>query len=47
MDIEVKNTNVVYITMGEWTYYIDNSTGEQIMDKWLTDKPFKDQKDQA
>ena len=24
----------VYIELNDWVYYIDDSTGEQIMDKW-------------
>ena len=34
MIIEPKNDEVVYITINGWVYYIDDSTGEQIIDKW-------------
>ena len=34
MIIETKNDEVVYITINGWVYYIDDSTGEQIIDKW-------------
>jgi hypothetical protein len=27
----------IFITMGEWRYYIDNSTGEEIIKKWKSD----------
>lgn len=31
MKIDIRNARVVYVTIGEWTYYIDDSTGEQIV----------------
>jgi hypothetical protein len=34
MIIETKTDEVVYITINGWVYYIDDSTGEQIIDKW-------------
>lgn len=34
MKIEVKSENCVYITINEIVYYIDDSTGEQIIEKW-------------
>ena len=34
MIIEKKSEDCVYITIGNWVYYIDDSTGEQIMKKW-------------
>lgn len=34
MKIEVKSENCVYITINGIVYYIDDSTGEQIFDKW-------------
>lgn len=37
MQIEVTSQKSVYITIGEYTYYIDDSTGEQIMEKYKTD----------
>jgi hypothetical protein len=27
--------------MGEWTYYIDNSTGEEIVERFNTDDNFR------
>tara|TARA_Y100000004_G_C8812394_1_gene368295 strand:+ start:400 stop:522 length:123 start_codon:yes stop_codon:yes gene_type:complete len=37
MIIKPKNGQVVYIEINGWTYYIDDSTGEQIMEKWKND----------
>ena len=34
MIIDVRSEKCVYITIGDWIYYIDDSTDEQIMDKW-------------
>jgi hypothetical protein len=34
MIIEVKSENCVYITINGIVYYIDDSTGEQIIEKW-------------
>ena len=38
--VEVSNGSVM-IKMGEWTYYLDNSTGEQILERWKTDDNFR------
>lgn len=35
MKIEIKTNEVVYITIGNWVIYIDNSTGEQIVQQWM------------
>jgi hypothetical protein len=34
MTIDVRTEDVVYITIGDWTIYIDNSTGEKIVTQW-------------
>jgi len=34
MRIDVVDDNVVYINLNGWTYYIDDSTDEQIMKKY-------------
>lgn len=34
MKIEIVSSTSVYITIGDTTYYIDDSTGEQIITKW-------------
>jgi hypothetical protein len=36
MQIEVKTEDCVYITINGFVYYIDDSTDEQIMQKWKT-----------
>ena len=36
MKIDIRSTNVVYITIGEYTNYIDDSTGEQIIEVYPT-----------
>jgi len=38
--VEVSNGSV-FIKMGEWSYYIDNSTGEEIIKRWKTDDNFR------
>jgi len=34
MKIDKRSEESVYITINGWVYYIDDSTDEQIMDKW-------------
>ena len=34
MRIDVVDDNVVYINLNGWTYYTDDSTGEQILKKY-------------
>ena len=36
MKIDVRSESSVYITIGDYTYYIDDSTGERIMNSWKT-----------
>ena len=36
MKIKVNTQECLYIEINGWTYYIDDSTNEQIMDKWVT-----------
>jgi hypothetical protein len=31
MKIDIRGSRVLYVTIGDWTYYIDDSTGEQIV----------------
>ena len=38
MKIEVKSENCVYITINGIVYYIDDSTNEQIFEKWKEKK---------
>ena len=32
--VDIRSKNSAYITIGKWVIYIDNSTGEQIIDSW-------------
>ena len=32
--VDITSKNSAYITIGKWVIYIDNSTGEQIIDSW-------------
>ena len=36
MKIRVNTQECLYIEINGWTYYIDDSTNEQIIDKWVT-----------
>jgi len=38
MVIDKRSSKCVYITIGKWVYYIDDSTGEQIIQKWKKGK---------
>ena len=35
IEIDVRSNKSLYITIGDYTYYIDDSTNEQIMEKWM------------
>ena len=32
--VDKRSKDSVYITIGKWVIYIDNSTGEHIIDSW-------------
>jgi hypothetical protein len=34
MEIDKRNDEVVYIKLNGWTYYIDDSTREKIVQRW-------------
>ena len=34
MKIDIRGDGVLYVTIGDWTYYIDDGTNEQIMERW-------------
>jgi len=34
MKIDKRTETSVYITIGDWEVYLDNSTGERIIDQW-------------
>jgi len=38
MKIDICNKNSLYIELNGWIYYIDDSTGEQIIDKFKENK---------
>ena len=38
MIIDKRSKDCIYITIGKWVYYIDDSTGEQIIKKWKLKK---------
>ena len=42
MKLNITSKNAVFIEINDWTYYIDDSTNEQIMDKWVTDEPYSE-----
>ena len=33
--VDIRSKNVAYITIGKWVIYIDNSTGEHILESWV------------
>ena len=33
--IDVRSKSSLFITIGKWVIYIDNSTGEQIIESWI------------
>jgi hypothetical protein len=34
IEVDVRSKNCLYITIGKWVVYIDNSTNEQIINSW-------------
>ena len=34
IEVDVRSKNSLYITIGQWVVYIDNSTNETIIDTW-------------
>ena len=32
--VDIRSENSAYITIGKWVIYVDDSTGEQIIDSW-------------
>ena len=43
MKIDVRSEESLYITINGWTYYIDDSTNEQIITKWYDGDERKNQ----
>ena len=46
MKIYIRTDRSVYIEIGDHTYYIDDSTDEQIISKWKTNLNNKDEEDE-
>ena len=46
MKIDIRTYRSVYIEIGDHTYYIDDSTDEQIISKWKTNLNNKDEEDE-
>jgi len=46
MKIDIRTDRSVYIEIGDHTYYIDDSTDEQIISKWKTNLNNKDEEDE-
>ena len=40
MNIDVRSDESLYIEINGWTYYIDDSTDEQIIKKWRDEKNY-------
>jgi hypothetical protein len=36
INISIRNNKSLYVTIGDWVYYIDDSTDEQIISKFKT-----------
>ena len=43
MIVDVRTPESVYITINGYVYYIDDSTDEQIMERWREDEEGKDE----
>ena len=39
MVIDVRSDKSVYVIIGDWTFYIDDSTDEAIVNRWRKDFP--------
>ena len=46
MKIDISTDRSLYIEIGDHTYYIDDSTDEQIISKWKTNLNNKDEEDE-
>jgi len=38
IQIDIRSKDSAYITIGKWVIYVDNSTGEYIIDSWKESK---------
>ena len=32
--VDIRSKDSAYITIGKWVIYVDNSTGERLIDSW-------------
>lgn len=39
MKIDIRSDKAIYVEIDEWTFYIDNSTNDQMVHKWKTSEP--------
>ena len=46
MKIDIRTERSLYVEIGDHTYYIDDSTDEQIISKWKTNLNNKDEEDE-
>lgn len=46
MKIDIRTDRSLYVEIGDHTYYIDDSTDEQIISKWKTNLNNKDEEDE-
>ena len=37
MKIDIITKDCLFVEIDQWTFYIDNSTDEAIIEKWVTD----------
>ena len=35
--VDIRSKNCLYVTIGKWVVYIDNSTSEQIINSWKSE----------
>lgn len=47
MKIDIRTDKVLYVTIGQWTYYIDDSTNEQIVRVYANRQFFYNQKQKS
>jgi len=40
--VDIRSKNSAYITIGKWVIYVDNSTGEQLIDSWEENENYND-----
>ena len=44
IEIDVKTKDCLYITIGKWVVYIDNSTEEEIIDTWKENESIRSER---